>query len=272
MSRSAAAGGRKYGVQRSLRRIQSVLRIRPRTFCLITGAPRSGTTAVCRWLSSQDGVVGSPETRILVAAHHLVREIDRFDRLDRQQELLLADARRLVEKFYARKYRVWNRVLVDKEPMEPIAFPDRDYEQFIHNVRRLFPELKLLVMVRAPLDAIWSMSQRPWGTSLVTDELRTFSLETHIATWNANMNVIASLRDEPNVYICSFNRFVTEPRAEADRIRNFLGLRSGPTFVPKETKTVEFGPAERDQILHSTEARWEHLLPEIGLNHLQSVP
>jgi hypothetical protein len=131
-----ASGRREYGVQKSLRRLQSFLRIRPRAFCLITGTPRSGTTAVCRWLTSQKRVVGSPETRILVAAHHMVQEIDRFNRLIREERPLLVDARRLVEKFYARKYRVWGRVLVDKEPLEPIAFPNRDYQQFIRNVRR----------------------------------------------------------------------------------------------------------------------------------------
>jgi len=34
---------------------------------------------------------------------------------------------------------------VDKEPLEPIAFPIKEYGQFILNVKRLFPEFKLLL-------------------------------------------------------------------------------------------------------------------------------
>ena len=45
-----------------------------------------------------------------------------------------------------------------KEPLEPIAFPDRHYEQFLDNTRLLFPNIKLLFMVRDPLATIWSMS------------------------------------------------------------------------------------------------------------------
>ena len=271
MTKSVGLRGRKYGVQQSLRNLQSLLRIRPRTFCLITGAPRSGTTAICRWIASQDEAVGSPETRILVAAHRMVQEIDRFNRLSRQEQALLGDVRRVVENFYARKYRLLGRVLVDKEPLEPIAHPDRDYQQFVRNVRRLFPELKLLVMARAPLNAIWSMSQRPWGTSLSTRELRTIPLETHIETWNENMDVIATLRSEPGVHICFFNRFITEPETEADRIRKFLTLRSGPAFVPKETKTVGFSPEARDRILEMTQWRWDRLFPEAGIEDIQAA-
>lgn len=137
-----------------------------------------------------------------------------------------------------------------------ITFPEGDYPEFIRNVRRLFPETKLIFMVRGPLETIWSMSQRKWGQSFSSGDLRTIPLEAHVQNWNACMEVIAAYQADPNVYVSSFEKLITEPAAESARIRDFLGLGPGPAFTPRETKTPGFSADEQAQILEQTAAAW----------------
>ncbi len=226
---------------------------RPRGFCLISGPPRSGTTALARWLGEQPGVVSVEETRILIGAHRFLEEALRFRRLADDRKLvsdLLCD---LVHGYYRCSLDLQGAtLLVDKEPLEPIAFPDRRYTEFLASVRSLLPRAKLLLMIREPLGTIWSMSRRKWGYSLVDEEPIERSLEECAETWNAGVEAVLRYAADPNTYICPFERLTRDPVSESARICDFLAISGGHPFQPRPTKQTGFDDRQGQMILRTT--------------------
>ena len=242
-------------------RAQDALHREPRTFCLITGPPRSGTTALVLWLMDQDGVVGMNESRVLVAAHRMVSAVRGFRSLHQERDQLL----RLTRDWALSAYGAFDlyfgsRTLVDKEPLEPIAFPDQDYAVFLENVRDLFPGIRLLFLFRDPVPTLWSMTQREWGESLRGSEPVSFSLDEHIENWCANVDLALQHADDPRSYLCSYETLVADPLSESERIFRFLGLEKGQPFAPRPTKDVGFGPEDLERIAMATSTRSEALL------------
>lgn len=239
---------------------QGSLGLFPSSFCLITGTPRSGTTALGAWLGEQKGVTEFHESRILVGIHALMEEVDRFHHLNRDRIMLSRLARRLVLGYYARsKVLVGTRLLIDKEPMEPIAFPKTDYGRFLKNVRELFPESKLILLVRDPVATIWSMTRRTWGESLRGGGDRVFTLMEHIENWCSCADLILDYGSDPGTLIVPFGRLTEEPEDESRRIFEFLGIRIGKPFRPQPTKTSGFDPESLAAIETATRSRLERL-------------
>lgn len=236
-------------------RLQDTLCLEPRTFCLVTGPPRSGTTALARWLLSQDRIVGLNESRILVSVHRLVSEIHRFQDLHKERRQLEVLARRFALACYG-AFGVYfgTRALVDKEPLEPIAFPEKDYEAFLRNLRAVFPGIRLLFLLRDPVPTLWSMTQRKWGFSLRDTEPISFSLEDHIETWCSNVETALEYADDSRAYLCFNSRLVADPVPESRRIFDFLGIRSGRPFEPRPTKEVGFDEEQLAKIRSATAA------------------
>lgn len=115
------------GVARSaILKLQRNFRLFPRKICLISGAPRSGTSVLCEWLGHQPGVSAFPESRILVSIHGFMEEIYRFQNLDRDSATIVNLARHLVFDYYSSsRVLIAKKLLVDKEPLEQIAFPSK---------------------------------------------------------------------------------------------------------------------------------------------------
>jgi hypothetical protein len=251
------------GAARAVIKLQQKLGLHPKNFCLITGAPRSGTTAVADWLARQRGVAGFSEHRILVAAHCFLEQIDRFHSLKRRDEMLILAARQLVYGYYARSKILLGRgILIDKEPLEPIAFPDKQYDKFLENVRALMPEAKLLFMIRDPLATVWSMTQRTWGTSLRNARLRTYSIDEHTENWCACAEIIVRQSPHPNTYVCQYGRLIADPKGESARMFEFLNIK-GRAFEPRPNNKIPgFNPEEREWILRATHDRRERLFAQ----------
>lgn len=247
-------------LRRKVATLASSVGYSPNVLCVISGAPRSGTTAVVKWLQTNKRVSTFAETRILVAAHAMVREAHRFQQLSGKDLYLRRAVRRLVFGFYAEQCKYAGRpILVDKEPLEPIAFPDRQYEDFLHSVRFIEPDAKIIFMVREPIGTVWSMSQRKWGYSLTEGEPRTFTLEEHVANWCACADIALEWASDPNVYVCFYDRLVTAPESESMRIAHFLGLGKVGTFEPKQSSEPGFSPDQRAFIAAQTQSRVEAL-------------
>lgn len=230
--------------------IQNTLRIFPHEVCLVTGAPRSGTSALCTWLGSQHTISAFPESRILISAHHFMEEAFRFKNLKNDDERMARLARHLVQEYYSStRLLAGKKLVVDKEPLEPIAFPSRNYKKFLANIKNILPDVKILFTIRDPIATIWSMSQRAWGESLTKQESRYFTLDEHIENWNACATLACDLASDPNVYIVQFGRLVHDPKLEAQRIFEFLGIRHGVPFEPRPTHSSGFNALERETIL-----------------------
>lgn len=249
-------------------RLQNNLRLFPRQLCLITGAPRSGTSALCEWLGLQPGVSAFSESRILVSAHHFMEEICRFRNLENDSEMIFGMARNLVADYYSNaRILIGKRLILDKEPLEPTAFPSKGYRQFIGNVRRLFPESKLLFAIRDPIATVWSMSRRTWGSSLTNIEPRRSTVEEHTENWCSCADLILQYCSDPEAYIVQFGRLVRDPEIESRRVLDFLNIPNGNSFQPKQTKETGFSDAEKEKILSMVQPQLE-LLNAQGLSDL----
>jgi hypothetical protein len=241
-------------------KFQRNFRLFPREICLISGGPRSGTSALCEWLGHQPGVSAFHESRILVSIHRFMEEIYRFRNLDKDSPMIVSLARHLVFDYYSSsRILLGKRLLVDKEPLEPIAFPSKEYRQFIINMKRLFPESKLLLAIRDPIATIWSMRKRTWGESLTNIETKKFTVEEYIENWCSCADLILQYRSDPNTYIVQFGRLVNDPENESRRILGFLNVREGDSFQPRQTKEIGFSNEEREKILRIVQPQLEML-------------
>jgi hypothetical protein len=251
-----------------LLKLQKNCKLFPREFCLITGAPRSGTSAVGDWLGHQRGVLEFHESRILVSAHDFIKGIDRFANLYKENAKVIALVRQLVWNYYSNsRILIGKRLLIDKEPLEPIAFPLKDYGAFIANVRALFPEVKFLFIIRDPVATIWSMTQRTWGESLAMKEAKTFSIEEHIDNWRACADLILQNQSNPDTYVVQFGRLTRDPENESRRIFDFLNIRRGDSFRALQTKETDFRCGEREMIMGLVQQRLE-LLNTKGISEI----
>jgi hypothetical protein len=249
-------------------KLQRNLGLFPREICLVSGAPRSGTTALIEWLGHQPGVSAFVESRILVGMHRFIEEVDRFQNLDKDSAIIVNLARRLVFDYYSgSRILIGKRLLMDKEPLEPIAFPSKKYGQFVLNVKRLFPESKLLLAVRDPVATIWSMTRRTWGSSLTHMETRRFTIEAYVENWCSCADLVLQYCSDPNTYIVQFGRLVNDPENESRRIFNFLKLRNGNSFQPRPTKEIGFSNKEQEKILGMLQPQLE-LLNAQGISDL----
>lgn len=197
-----------------------------------------------------------------------MEEIYRFRNLEKDGAMIVNLARQLVLGYYSNsRVLIGKRLLVDKEPLEPIAFPSRDYEQFLTSVRRLFPESKLLFTVRDPIGTIWSMTRRTWGESLTNAESREFTIEEYMENWCSCVDLISQYNTDPQTYIVQFGRLVSDPENESRRILGFLGVRGGSSFQPRQTKGIGFSNEEREKILRGVQTQLE-LLHSQGISEL----
>jgi len=158
-------------------------------------------------------------------------------------------------------------LLIDKEPLEPIAFPFKNYKQFINNFKRLFPESKLLLTIRDPIATIWSMNRRTWGESLRNAEVNKFTLEEYCENWCSCADLILQFSYDPNTYIVQFGRLVNDSENESRRILNFLNMRKGNLFQPHQTKEIAFSVGEKEKILQIVQPQLE-LLSARGISDL----
>lgn len=229
--------------------LQKRFRLFPQQPCLITGAPRSGTSALCEWLGNHSAVAAFPESRILVSAHAFLEEALRFKNLHDQSDEITGLTRNLILDYYLNaRVLVGKNLVVDKEPLEPIAFPSKEYKRFITSFRKIFSDAKILLVIRDPIATIWSMSQRTWGESLTVPDSRRFYLKEYIENWCTCAELISTYTDVENVYVVQFGRLVNDASNESKRILDFLGLSMETPFQPRRTHEVGFSKEDLEKI------------------------
>lgn len=244
-----------YAIGNTLGTLRWALRSGPTQFSLISGAPRSGTTAVVQWLSQHPEVAGFTESRFSIAFHALLEQVDRFRRLSKREAAFLPAIRKAVYDCYGNVRPIVNKkLLLDKEPLEPIAFPDRQYRRYLENVKKLLPEAKLVLMIRSPCETVWSMRKRTWGGSIKGSEPRSFTLEEHTQNWKDCARLAIDYADRPDVHICVFENLVANPAAASKELFEFLNIRDAAPFEPRPTKAVAFEEADRRIVLDLTQS------------------
>jgi len=218
---------------------------------LVTGCPRSGTTAVASWLLSAPGVAGGMETRRSVVVHAMLNEARRFRTFGDDglagagatRDVLVAAARAALESLYGNiptvAFSANEATVVDKEPLEPIALPKGDYAQYLQDVLDV-TDGKLICLVRNPIDAVASMVRRKWGYSTYA-EPRAMTAELGAHVWNAaNAAIIRAAVVAPErVSLHSHEALCSDPRTESEILRQVTGLAL-PDFKPMATHHGEY--------------------------------
>ena len=143
--------------------LQKVFRLKPNVFCLTVACARSGSSALVGWLSRHSDVVYVGQSRILPIASRYIQNVDSFKNLHSNRDSLLMLGRNLVWQYYSSKWFIWNRILIDKENFDPTVFPNGKIDRFLDDVRELFPDVKLLFLVREPVATISSMQKKNFG-------------------------------------------------------------------------------------------------------------
>jgi len=231
----------------------------PEVFALVTGCPRSGTSALIHWLAADANVRCFNESRVLIAAAAFARQVERFQSLAGRRDFLLNELRQLVLVNYVAQLDRLPKVLVEKEPLEPIAFPGEAYGRFLEHVRRLIPDSKLLIIVREPVATIWSITNRLWGYSRVSKGLKTTSVDQAIRLWLKTSDVALSRLDDDQTYVCLYENLIADPENESRSISSFLSTRPDQIFQPRQTQKVHFSDAQLETIVGSTSGRWAAL-------------
>lgn len=254
----------------------------PPKLVLVTGCPRSGTTAVASWLLSSPDVAGGVETRVAAAARAFVKESRRFrtdiDGAERER------AGKLLRELVVRSYDAGvgegprgrgdgqtsrtessdlagplvppspprlpsrPRVVLDKEPLEPVLVPGEDYRSWLEDVEEIGYEP--LFVVRHPVPTIWSMSRRLWGWSLAGGEQpRSYSILTCIDVWkkNARLALRAESMGKPVVRHDALVQSPATATVVRRQLEDALQIKLDE-FVPRATKVVDFDEATLHRI------------------------
>jgi Sulfotransferase family len=226
--------------------------VRPRMFALVSGCPRSGTSALESWLGAQPRVASFHESRILLAAHATLDQAERFSTLADNLDTVVDATRAFVYRWYGNERWLGGRLLLEKEPLEPIALPDSDYERFLRHIDVLFPERRLVFMVRDPVSTVWSMLNRPWGVSLMPPQAIEWSIEECVEIWIRNARLAMARVEDPATLVCRFEDLVKSPGEQSRLICEFLEINSWADFEPRPTKTASFTAGEVERILALT--------------------
>lgn len=220
---------------------------------MVTGAPRSGTTAMVRWLGTQPQARALGEVRLMFAAYRFLQESARWKVLMSDQAALEDALRQMVLSYSVRRWHCKpGELLVHKEPLEAVALPQLGFLPFLRTLMRGFPEMKYIFMVRAPLPAIESMMRRKWGYSRTNFRPRDMSIESHIKGWCAAADCLLALHTDPRVLVCPFSRLLAKPADESRRIRDFLSL-GGSDFEPRPTARSGLDSEHKAMIVSQTE-------------------
>ncbi len=239
---------------------QKNFRLLPAKFCLISGSPRSGTTALSEWLGNHPDVAAFYESRILISTHRFVEEALRFNALEKDTATILDLARQAALGYYSStRILIGKKMLLDKEPLEAIAFPAKDYESFITDFMRVFPSSKLLLVIRDPIATVWSMARRTWGNSLTDAKNMRFSIDEYIENWRSCARLVLEYRSCANIYIVQFGKLVREPEKESQKILDFLDLQKVQAFQPRDTSEIGFNEEERLNIFKKVRPQLEAL-------------
>ena len=240
------------GLVGTLRRLAGRSFAGRRRHVLVTGPPRSGTSAMLEWLATQPDVTAFFESRALVVGDAALARVERFRVTSQRLDQHLIGIRTLLHEMLGARTILWRGTVVHKEPLEPVAFPDEDYEGFVRRCRTIVPGLRILFMVRDPVATVWSMRQRTWGVSLASGVPQEWPLTTCVEVWRANARLAKQLANDQAVRLCRFETLISDPEGESREIARHIGIRLARPFAPRPTKDVGLSAEELEQVARAT--------------------
>ena len=216
-----------------------------RGVCLITGCVRSGTTAMQEWLSQSKETAVFNESRISNAACVFLDYVYNNSALYSNRQHIKELLKTLICSYVTRVQPIRNKIIVFKEPL-PNA-----YCHFLIGLNNIFPDLRIIFMVRHPVNVINSMLKRKWGYSLRKCNPSEISPDTAIKWWKMSAYYYTEYKYK-NIYLCKFEDLINNPRNESRKLLQFLGLKGLPAFIPHATKVLDLDNSITQNILRET--------------------
>jgi hypothetical protein len=242
------------GLQRGRVALADWIRPGPKRLVFVTGSYRSGTTAVADFLGAHPAAIANSESRLLVAVHSFLDEVRRFQNLERSRRRIDEHLAGMVLSLYhAQGRHAPASVVVDKEPLGPIGLPAGDYESFVSDVLDLGCDTRVVYMVRDPVETVWSMTQRRYGFSLTSGDVRTYELDEHLEHYRRSLTCALALASRPNVLLCSFDALRHSPVRQTACLSSFTGLPGLQPFRPRPTAEIGFSEGEVALVRSSTD-------------------
>lgn len=223
----------------------------PGSFRLVSGCPRSGTSAMSSWIGSQPRVKSFAETKILFATHQLRKALCQWERFPEK------DISERIRRFACQSYALEGvylgaRTLLEKEPLDPISISPDEYRSFLTSVELAFPSARFVIMVRNPESVVSSIVSREWGFSRRGKKGQERSVRDGIEVWKKANQFAASIAQEEHVYLCRFEDLIDQPEEESRGLAQFLGLEHWEAFEPRKTSEVTLSPEESDRVWNET--------------------
>jgi hypothetical protein len=190
----------------------------------IVGCPRSGTTVVQQALNRHSGIVIPPETKYFFSflGHSRRCQHRHIDRINADLRIALpkpasrisrlADSREFFEEMSRRYLKRMNR-------KDAFYFGEKTPEHTGHlgDIRRHFPDAKILFLYRDGRDVAWSLSRVPWMSS---------NVHVNFLVWLYYYRYLhrAIAHNSPNICLVRYEELVADPHREFHRILEFLDL------------------------------------------------
>jgi hypothetical protein len=200
----------------------------PKLF-FILGCPRSGTTLLQQSLNRHTGIVIPPETKFFseFLGHAKSCQLRHLARLNGDLQVDLSLPRNTpIGHCNARTFYESMATLYLSRQNKPDVrwFGEKTPEHTLHisQIRRIFPEAKLIVIYRDGRDVALSMTKVPW---MVPDVYVCF------VVWLYFYRAIVRLRRQCRSNVCwlQYEAFVSHPERELSRLCDFLGLPYEPS-------------------------------------------
>jgi tetratricopeptide (TPR) repeat protein len=215
----------------------------PRRLALLGGHPRSGTTLLEQVLDSHPDIVSAEETEILHNAAYtpLVRNLPENAPILSILESAGIDSLRQSRKHYFQAVELslgtslGNRLLLDKNPSLSFLIPA---------MIRIFPEVKLIVMLRDPRDVCLSCFMQPLALGQVSSAYLTLAgtVEEYISLMSL-WRTLAPLLKNSHIEV-RYEDMVDNLESEARRTLDFLE-------VPWNAAVLRFDEHARNKLVRS---------------------
>jgi len=197
----------------------------------IVGCPRSGTTMVQQALNRHSQIAIPPETKFFFAflgqsRRRQRRHVARLN-ADLGVRLPVPEARIRSAEDGRAFYDTLARQYAARLARPDLAyFGDKTPEHTGHlpQIRELFPDAPIVVLVRDGRDVALSLSRVPWASA---------NLSVNFLVWLHYWRCIRAARrlGFPNLYCVRYEDIVADPRRELSGILDFLGLRYEPAVA-----------------------------------------
>jgi Sulfotransferase family len=197
----------------------------------IVGCPRSGTTMVQQALNRHSQIVVPPETKFFFSffGHPRKRQARHVERINADLGIQLPQPTKQIASLSDGRayYEEMARQYVDRNAAKDVVhFGEKTPEHtgLLPSIRRLYPEAKILVLVRDGRDVASSMTRMPWMSP---------NLYVNFIVWLYYNSIIEQERLSGcrNMYVAQYEDIAANPQEEFKAILRFLGAGYEPAVA-----------------------------------------